>query len=175
MAVGSSKRRVASGRIEALAIDLLEASTLCAIATVSGPGRAHINTAYFAWSGEFDLVWLSEPRAQHSKNIAANPSVAVAVYDSAQNWGSSDRGIQLLGKAEAIAPREDEWARRLYTERFPRFAGASLGAYRFYRLRIDRLKLFAEETLGGGIFVTARVGRDRRPAWQRTDVYDSNS
>src|SRR5207244_7797806 len=37
-------------RLAALARRLLEASTLCAIATVSPGRRAHINTAYFAWS-----------------------------------------------------------------------------------------------------------------------------
>jgi hypothetical protein len=40
-------------RIVALARDLLEASPLCAIATVASRDRAHVNTAYFAWSTDF--------------------------------------------------------------------------------------------------------------------------
>jgi uncharacterized protein YhbP (UPF0306 family) len=57
---------------------------LCAIATVSPGNRAHVNTAYFAWSREFELVWLSEPAARHSRNLRANSTAAIAVYDSSQ-------------------------------------------------------------------------------------------
>jgi uncharacterized protein YhbP (UPF0306 family) len=172
MAITSSNRRVGARRLGALALDLLDASTLCAIATVDRRGRSYINTAYFAWSRGFDIVWLSEPRAQHSKNIAANDSVAVAVFDSTQTWGNPDRGIQLFGRARAVAASDDA-ARRLYAERFPDYT--SLGAYRFYRLRVERFKLFDEARLGGGTFVSARVGRDRKPSWEKTVVYESKS
>src|SRR5919199_3359270 len=73
-----SRRRVSAARLRAVAEDLLEASTLCAISTVSASGRAHVNTAYFAWGPDLRIVWLSEPRAQHSRNLRANPSAAVA-------------------------------------------------------------------------------------------------
>jgi hypothetical protein len=59
--------------------------------------RAHTNTAYFAWSRDFDIVWLSEPRATHSRNLGANDSAVIAVYDSSQTWGTPARGIQLFG------------------------------------------------------------------------------
>jgi hypothetical protein len=50
MAIERSGRRVAETRIRTVTHGLLEASTLCAIATVTPESRAHINTAYFAWS-----------------------------------------------------------------------------------------------------------------------------
>ena len=81
---------------------LLDESKLCAIATVSPGARAHVNTAYFAWSPTFDLVWLSAPEARHSRNIRADPSAAVAVYRSTQTWGGSDHGIQLFGRAREL-------------------------------------------------------------------------
>ena len=46
----------------AAARQLLAASTLCAIATVTPSGRAYVNTAYFAWTRDYDIVWLSAPR-----------------------------------------------------------------------------------------------------------------
>ena len=143
---------------------LLDASTLCAIATVVRGGRAHVNTAYFAWSPSFEIVWLSDPRAGHSRNLRANPSVAVAVYDSTQTWGTSDRGIQLFGEARE---REDE-AEAVYAERFGARVGKLTG-YRFYVLRPRRLKLFDERELGGGVFVTARVSRGDL-VWERTQI-----
>ena len=81
---------------------LLDASSLCAIATVGPDGSAYVNTAYFAFSSELDLVWMSEPNAQHSRNIRERGTAAIAVYDSTQVWGRPDRGIQLF----AIDSRE---------------------------------------------------------------------
>jgi uncharacterized protein YhbP (UPF0306 family) len=173
MAIARSERRVAARRITGLAADLLDAAPLCAIATVDRRGRAHINTAYFAWNRAFELVWLSEPTAKHSKNLATNETVAIAVYASNQTWGGPDRGIQLFGRAAAAAGAAADEARQLYTARFPRFAEVDLGAYRLYIFRADRLKLFDEEALGGGIFVTAGIAGDRKAVWERTDVYES--
>ena len=152
---------------------LLDASTLCAISTVSPGSRAHVNTAYFAWSPELELVWLSEPHARHSRNVRTNASVAVAVYDSSQTWGEADRGIQLFGSAReepAAAPPD---AASIYANRFPRYADGGFGAYRFYRLRPQRVKLFDERALGAATFVTARVTGDGRLEWERTEVYRS--
>ena len=149
---------------------LLDASALCAIATASPNGRAHINTAYFAWSPDFNVVWLSEPRARHSRNIRMNASAAISVYDSRQTWGKRDRGIQLFGNAREAAVGEAEEA---YADRFPEYDASELAAYRFYVLQPQRLKLFDEGEFGTGVFVTARVAHGGRLAWERTEVYDS--
>ena len=173
MAIVRSKRPVSRSRIAATAHSLLGASTLCAIATVTPNGEAHLNTAYFAWSHELQLVWLSDPRAKHSRNVRANGSVSVAVFDSEQRWGGRDRGIQLFGRAWELARSAEGDAERLYGARFPAYRREALSAYRFYAFRPRRLKLFDESELGAGAFVTARLGRDRRLVWERTDVYRS--
>jgi uncharacterized protein YhbP (UPF0306 family) len=166
-----SRRPVAASRITSGARRLLDASTLCAIATVAARGRAHINTAYFAWTPELEIVWLSEPRAKHSRNIRANNSVAVTVYDSRQRWGQPDRGIQLFGTAREVERSAAGAFEAVYAARFPAYKRSDPPAYRFYVLRPLRLKLFDENELGSGVFVTARVARDGRTAWERTDVY----
>jgi uncharacterized protein YhbP (UPF0306 family) len=130
-----------------------------------------VNTAYFAWSGEFDIVWISEPRARHSRNLASNPSAALSVYDSNQVWGEPDRGIQLFGTAREVPGRAVRDAERLYSARFPSFPDADLSATTFYRLRARRLKLFDEPELGGGVFVTASIRSGGRVEWERTEIY----
>jgi uncharacterized protein YhbP (UPF0306 family) len=150
-----------------LAHDLLETSSLCAIATIGPRERAHVNTAYFAWAPDLRLVWLSEPKSQHSRNLRGNASVAVAVYDSRQTWGTPDRGIQLFGSAGEAGTD----AEKLYAARFPAYRATELGAFRFYELRPRRLKLFDERSLGSGVFVTARVRREGAIGWERTEVY----
>jgi uncharacterized protein YhbP (UPF0306 family) len=169
-----SARPVGAARLGRLARDLLEASTLCAIATVSSGRRAHVNTAYFAWSDRLDLVWLSAPQAQHSVNVRKNPSVAVSVYDSSQSWGKPDRGIQLFGRAREVAGAAADEAAGTYAGRFPGYREWEFEAYRFYRLRPQRVKLFDERALGPGVFVTARVNGGRL-AWTRTEIYRGGS
>jgi uncharacterized protein YhbP (UPF0306 family) len=160
-------------RLRTLARRLLSASTLCAISTVSPDERAHINTAYFAFSASFDIVWLSAPEAHHSRNLRRRPSVAIAVYDSAQKWGGSDRGIQIFGNVRELTGRSAREAERIYGRRFRSYARDGLLAYRFYRLRPTRLKLFHERELGGATFVTARVTRGGTLRWERTESYVS--
>lgn len=157
-------------RLMAIARRLLEESTLCAIATVSPGRRAYVNTAYFAWDTDLDLVWLSAPEARHSRNVRANPSVAIAVFRSTQTWGKPDRGIQLFGRARELRGRGAREAERLYGERFKSYE-PDQSAYLFYRMRTSRMKLFNERVLGGGTFVTVAVGRDGHLRWERTERY----
>ena len=166
-----SNRRFAATRLLELTRRLLDASTLCAISTVAEPERAHVNTAYFAWSPELDVVWLSEPAAKHSQNIRRNENVAVAVFDSTQTWGEPDRGIQLFGSASET---DDEHAEAVYAARFPRYRRGSFRAYQLYVLRPRRVKLFDEREFGAGTFVTARVARDGSLTWERTERYRSS-
>jgi uncharacterized protein YhbP (UPF0306 family) len=170
MAISRSHRRVAATRLASVAQRLLDASTLCAIATIAPGGRAYVNTAYFASTDYFEIVWLSHPDAQHSRNIAANGSAAVAVFDSTQTWGNPDRGIQLFGSARVAGGRTRGSAEALYARRFPDYRAAELSAYRLYVFRPRRVKLFDERALRAGVFATAKVERGRL-TWQRTDVY----
>jgi uncharacterized protein YhbP (UPF0306 family) len=174
MAIERSNRRFAATRLAASARQLLDASSLCAIATVTPQGRAHISSAYFAWSRSFEIVWLSEPRATHSRNLRADGSAAIAVYDSRQTWGKPDRGIQLFGSARESEGEDADKARALYAKRFPEFAKADLGAYHVYLFSPRRLKVFDENALGAGTFVSARVAGDGRLAWERTEIYRSS-
>lgn len=166
--------RIVAVRLKAIARRLLGASTLCAISTVASDGSAHINTAYFAWSPAFEVVWLSAPEARHSRNLRRRPSVAIAVYDSAQKWGGSDRGIQLFGTAREVTGQAARDAEHLYRRRFKAYAAQDLDAYRFYRFRPRTLKLFHERELGGGTFVTAKVTHEGRLVWERTESYVSS-
>jgi uncharacterized protein YhbP (UPF0306 family) len=154
-----------------VARSLLDASTLCAIATVSPRGRAHVNTAYFAHGPRFELVWISEPGSRHSMNLRSNPSVAVDVFDSNQTWGRPDRGIQLFGLADLATGRVQDHASQLYAKRFPGYVADEMHAYVPYLFHPQTLKVFDEPTLGDGVFVTCAVRPDGRVSWVRTETY----
>jgi uncharacterized protein YhbP (UPF0306 family) len=161
-------RRFSSVRLERLARRLMNESPLCALATVWPRGRAHINHMYFARSGGFDLVWISDPDSRHSRNLRTNSSAAVTIFDSHQTWGKPDRGIQLFGTAGSVSGTAAGQAERAYAARFPSYEPSD--SYPVYRFRPRELKLFYERVLGGGTLVTARVTGERL-AWLRTEVF----
>jgi uncharacterized protein YhbP (UPF0306 family) len=173
MPIVQSKQRFAEARMVEAARRLVGASTLCAIATVGRGGSAHVHTAYFAFTPELELIWLSEPRAQHSRNVHSRKTVAIEVYDSRQVWGKEDCGIQLFGSARKLTGSDASQAEAVYAARFSEYAHEGLSAYRFYAFRPGRIKLFDERDFGAGRFVTARVGKGGRLTWEGTQIYRS--
>jgi uncharacterized protein YhbP (UPF0306 family) len=163
-------RPVARPRIERAAFGLLDESPLCAISTAAPRTTAHIHTAYFAWNRDFEIIWLSDRAARHSRNIRIRPSTAITVFDSHQVWGQPDRGIQLFGSTRQLPATEIARAESLYAARFPGYATPDLRAYRFYGFRTQRLKVFDEAGFGAGVFVTATIHSGQRLIWERTDI-----
>lgn len=111
-----------------------------------------MNIGYLAHSDELHLYLLSHPGSLHCLNLAANPSMAVAVFPSAQNWTDPGRGIQLFGACAQVADAEAPEAERVYGGRYPAYPAWKVGLkpsdraleYRFYRFVPDRLKLLDE-------------------------------
>jgi uncharacterized protein YhbP (UPF0306 family) len=169
--IRQSKRRFSSRRLAEVVRELLDASTLCALSTVSREGRAHVNAMYFAWDDVFRIVWISDRGAGHSHNLAENRSAGVMVYDSRQKWGGSDRGIQLFGTARRVEGSAARAAEAVYARRFPRYHAAGLASYDFFVFRPSRLKAFDETAFGSGTFVTARVSSGGRLQWVKTELY----
>ena len=121
-------------------------------ATVSPRATAHVNTAYFVWNQEFDVFWLSDPAATHSRNIRARRSMAIAVHHSRQVWGRPDCGIQLFGTARQLPTNESAHAESLYAARFSGYARQNLDAYRFYQFRHRPTKGVRRVRVRGGRF-----------------------
>ena len=147
----------------------MNASPLCALATVGLPRRAYISHMYFAWTDAFDVCWISDPDSRHSRNLATNSSAAVSVYDSRQIWGRPDRGIHLFGIAGEVHGRPAREADEAYAKRFSSYCGLD-DSLRIYRFRPRTMQLFDERSLAPGTLVTARVTRSGL-AWLRTEVW----
>jgi len=168
--VARTGKRISSERLARVARRLLDAAALCALATVDPRGRAYVSTMYFARAGAWDLVWISAAMSRHSRNIRANGTAAIAVYDSRQRWGGKDRGIQVFGRARELRGRAARDAKTAYGRRFAADERI-LDRFVAYDLRPTGLKLFDESEWSGGTFVSARVRRDGALVWERTETY----
>lgn len=155
----------AAARVQQAVGRILESTPLCAWSTVVADGRAHVNIGYFAYSGDLHLYLLSHPASLHCRNLRVNPSMAVAVFESAQSWTGPDRGLQLFGTCAPVADAERPEAERIYAARYPAFAqwkrnlpaGDRTLEYRLYRFVPDRLKILDEAEFGEALFIVADV------------------
>jgi len=158
-----AQARVTRARVLRSAERTLNENVLCSIATMGAGNSAHINTAYFSFSKDLDLFFLSHPDSLHCRNLTRNPRVAIAVYSSRQNWDGPDRGLQLFGRCAEAHGRAAVIARLSYSRRFPAHrawvdsAPGPAAEYRFYRFATSMVKVFDESELGDGVFVVAHV------------------
>ncbi len=147
----------------------LNVTPLCACATVTPDGKAHIHAAYFAFTDDFELCFLSHPGSIHCRNLVANPSMAVAVFASTQEWTRPDRGLQLLGRCAEARGQDMHRAEYVYGTRFPAFESwrRSLSPgepgleYRLFWFEPRTIKLFDEAEFGDATWIIVAVSADR--------------
>jgi hypothetical protein len=52
------------------------------LATADEHGTPWASPVWFAQPDETTFLWVSDPDARHSRNIAANPTIALVIFDS---------------------------------------------------------------------------------------------
>ena len=81
------------------------------LATADASGRPWATTVWYAARQrtqpaealDLELVWLSHPGSQHSRNLAARPEVGLSIFDSGQPAGTGD-GLQVSAVAAEADP-----------------------------------------------------------------------
>jgi nitroimidazol reductase NimA-like FMN-containing flavoprotein (pyridoxamine 5'-phosphate oxidase superfamily) len=147
--------------------EIMDATELCSLSTVTRRGTAHSAHVYFAYTPMLELYFLSDPNSIHCTNLRTNPSMAVSIYDSTQRnfAGQGDRGVALYGRCREAQGREARLAEETYGRRFrPYLAWRTSPEYdkeaqkwRFYRFVTSRIKIFDEPKFGSGVFVVASI------------------
>jgi len=190
MTVKRTRERISERRIRTSVLRVLAETKLCSIATIARANRAHINTAFFAYSPNLELYFLSDPGSLHCRNLLANPSMAMTVFNSNQRWEDPGRGIQLFGNGHRTRGRQADMAEAIYGKRFPAFArwlkgtttaerrqAAQLRSYALFRFIPARVKILDETEFGGAVFIAAALRRHRARdgqarvvlAWEATE------
>lgn len=146
---------------------ILDENMLCSMSTVTSDYQAYVNTAYFSYSENLELYFISHPESRHCQNLETNPSMAMSVFSSSQPWGSPDQGLQLFGTCNLARDAIAIKALNSYVRRFPTYTGWQRRLrqddpgknYRLYRFLVDRVKVFDEQAWGELHFVLATVSR----------------
>jgi nitroimidazol reductase NimA-like FMN-containing flavoprotein (pyridoxamine 5'-phosphate oxidase superfamily) len=73
--------------LRAIATSIIDANRFMTLATADGGGKPWASPVWFAPDGNGEFLWVSSPEAQHSRNLAARPEVAIVIFDSHETGG----------------------------------------------------------------------------------------
>jgi len=99
-----------------LADDLVAENAYLTLATAGADGVPWASPVWFA-ARELDVfVWASKPGARHSRNIAENPRVSLAIFDSSKAPGEGS-AVYVSADAELVDEPGFADALAIYNER----------------------------------------------------------
>ncbi len=147
-------------------VTILSATKLFSVASIKDQNTSYIHTAFYCYSNNFSLYFLTPPTAQHSKNFEENQSVAVAVYNSGQGL-ENKKGLQIFGSCHKAKGKDLEEGYELYAKRFTwlkNYIKSTLDfkkkiiQSRVYVIKPKIIKIFDEPAFGNEKWVTVSVG-----------------
>ena len=133
----------------ALALEVLRDSYLATLGTsdADGPWTAAIT---FIHDNEMNIYWLSQPAARHSVAIEKGSAVAVAI--TAEWESSSERALQMSGRAEQLQSVPDDiqeaYAQKRGRERHEQLMKTLERGTVWYRFTPSRIELIYGKHFG---------------------------
>jgi nitroimidazol reductase NimA-like FMN-containing flavoprotein (pyridoxamine 5'-phosphate oxidase superfamily) len=143
---------------------VIETNKYLTLGTVGADGLPWVTPVYFTPAGHDTFYWASSPDALHSVNIAANPDVSIAIFDSSVPIGGAS-AVYFRAQASVVPDDELEACAAIYASRYP-----ELRKYTADELRTD-LRLYQARATEHWILVRGGdpdfgAGIDaRRPVW----------
>ena len=93
----------------AIVRSIVEDNTYMTLSTTNGD-RPWCAPVQYVADEDLNLYFVSLPESRHLSDLKANPSVAVAIFDSQQPPFTS-RGVQIEGTADAYSTTDNPFAR----------------------------------------------------------------
>jgi uncharacterized protein YhbP (UPF0306 family) len=97
---------------------LLAEARIMTLATLDPDGAPRATPLYFVPDRTGRLLYLSDPEAQHSRNLHSHPQAAIAIYPYEADWRAL-RGLQMKGTVLQLDDASARNALSLYRRRFP--------------------------------------------------------
>ena len=93
--------------LAALARKVIDGNRYMALGTADEAGHPWISPVWFASEDYRNFHWISSPDAKHSRNLAAHPEVAIAIFDSSVPVGGA-QAVYMKGMASELTGVELE-------------------------------------------------------------------
>jgi Pyridoxamine 5'-phosphate oxidase len=81
---------------------VIDANRYMALGTADEAGQPWVSPVWFATEDYRSFHWVSSPNAKHSRNLAAHPEIAIAIFDSSVPVGGA-QAVYMKGVAEELS------------------------------------------------------------------------
>jgi predicted pyridoxine 5'-phosphate oxidase superfamily flavin-nucleotide-binding protein len=109
-----------------VARSVIDANRYMALGTADGAGDPWVSPVWFASEDYRNFHWVSSPDAKHSKNLAAHPAVAIAIFDSSVPVGGA-QAVYMKGVAKQLTGAELEQGLEVFDRVSRRDIGRGFG------------------------------------------------
>ena len=96
-----------SQELSQLARTVIDSNSYMALGTADETGHPWVSPVWFASEDYTRFHWVSSPDSRHSRNLAARPEVAIAIFDSSAAPGTAE-AVYMSGRAEELTGDELE-------------------------------------------------------------------
>jgi pyridoxamine 5'-phosphate oxidase-like protein len=99
-----------------LARRIVDGNAYMTLATADGAGRPWASPVWYAPGGHGELLWVSDPEARHSRNLAVRPQVGIVIFDSTVPIGGA-QAVYMEALAEEVPDADLERAIGIFSRR----------------------------------------------------------
>jgi hypothetical protein len=114
--------------LDVVARSVLDENRYVTLGTADAAGLPWVSPVFYTLCGYSELLWISEPEARHSRNIAVRPQLSMVVYDSRVPVGAA-KAVYLSGVAAEVTGAGIAAATAAYNERSPAKGGQEIGVH----------------------------------------------
>src|ERR671921_732904 len=109
-----------------VARSVIDTNRYMALGTADEAGHPWVSPVWFASEDYRNFHWVSSPDAKHSRNLAARPEVAIAIFDSSVPVGGA-QAVYMKGVASELTGAELEQGLEVFDRVSRRDIGSTFG------------------------------------------------
>lgn len=145
--------------------EIIKNNIYMTISTASKTGKPWISPVFFVYDDKYNLYWVSNKNARHSKLIRKNPQASIVIFDSCATEGQGD-GVYFETKVKELDnQKEINEAMELFNKRVTqdefriKKVGevAKDGIWRIYKATPFRISKLTEGEFINGQYVDKRI------------------
>jgi tRNA-Thr(GGU) m(6)t(6)A37 methyltransferase TsaA len=102
--------------IDAFARAIVDANRYMTLATADERGQPWVSPVWYAPSDYREFLWVSDPNALHSRNVAVRPQLSIVIFDSQQPIGTGN-GVYMAAVAEELTGADLERGVEVFSRR----------------------------------------------------------
>jgi hypothetical protein len=101
----NERRGMSLAKLSDHARSVIDSNRYMALGTVDQAGHPWVSPVWFASEDYRNFHWLSSPDSKHSRNLAAHPEIAIAIFDSSVPVGGA-QAVYMKGLARELTGDE---------------------------------------------------------------------